>query len=237
MEKGKTGKYLKYAIGEIILVVIGILIALQINTWNENRQKRNLEEGYLTEIKENLVRDSLNISETILFHKQKADSITETLALFKQAENGLSYFSSLQLKLPILASHYDFEPVRTAFDNMVSSEKIRLISNEKLRLSLSNYYSDYSYKELSQDRLQQLTRKFVDDIVPKIMFKETISSLVGVELNIASSSEINIHKDKQVISNLFLTFLLSKTVHDELANKKEVIENLIAQIETEKNAR
>ncbi len=38
METGKTGKYFKYAIGEIILVVIGILIALQINNWNENRK-------------------------------------------------------------------------------------------------------------------------------------------------------------------------------------------------------
>ena len=40
MEKNKTGKYLKYAIGEILLVVIGILIALQINTWNEERLKQ-----------------------------------------------------------------------------------------------------------------------------------------------------------------------------------------------------
>ncbi len=38
LEEGKIGKYFKYAIGEIILVVIGILIALQINNWNENRR-------------------------------------------------------------------------------------------------------------------------------------------------------------------------------------------------------
>ncbi len=38
METGKTGKYFKYAIGEIVLVVIGILIALSINTWNENNK-------------------------------------------------------------------------------------------------------------------------------------------------------------------------------------------------------
>mgnify|MGYP001816506302 CR=1 FL=1 len=42
MEKNKTGKYLKYAIGEILLVVIGILIALQINTWNEYQKKKAL---------------------------------------------------------------------------------------------------------------------------------------------------------------------------------------------------
>jgi hypothetical protein len=39
MAKNKTGKYFKYAIGEIVLVVIGIIIALQINNWNENRKK------------------------------------------------------------------------------------------------------------------------------------------------------------------------------------------------------
>ena len=43
MEKNKTGKYLKYAIGEIILVVIGILIAVSINNWNERQKKRFFE--------------------------------------------------------------------------------------------------------------------------------------------------------------------------------------------------
>ena len=50
MEKNKTGKYFKYAIGEIILVVIGILIALQINNWNENRINKNKFEAYLDEM-------------------------------------------------------------------------------------------------------------------------------------------------------------------------------------------
>lgn len=47
MEKNKTGKYLKYAFGEIILVVIGILIALQINNFNNGRQEMKIEQSYL----------------------------------------------------------------------------------------------------------------------------------------------------------------------------------------------
>ena len=55
MEKNKTGKYFKYAIGEIILVVIGILIALQINNWNETKKKTIETRNVLLEIKEDLI--------------------------------------------------------------------------------------------------------------------------------------------------------------------------------------
>ncbi|MBK8515376.1 MAG: hypothetical protein IPL55_03525 [Saprospiraceae bacterium] len=54
LNDGKTTKYLKYAIGEIVLVVIGILIALQINNWNENRKTRLDEIKLLTNIKKAL---------------------------------------------------------------------------------------------------------------------------------------------------------------------------------------
>ena len=50
LSEGKTRKYLKYAIGEIIHVVIGILIALQINNWNNNMQQDKLERKYLTKL-------------------------------------------------------------------------------------------------------------------------------------------------------------------------------------------
>jgi hypothetical protein len=54
METGKTSKYLKYAIGEIILVMIGILLALQVNNWNENRNAYNNSKNYLFEITNDL---------------------------------------------------------------------------------------------------------------------------------------------------------------------------------------
>ena len=50
LETGKTGKYFKYAIGEIALVMIGILLALQVNTWNEGRKLKNEEQELLTNL-------------------------------------------------------------------------------------------------------------------------------------------------------------------------------------------
>jgi hypothetical protein len=65
MEKNKTGKYLKYAIGEIVLVVIGILIALQINNWNESRKENFKEREILSYTIENLKSDSLSLVKLI----------------------------------------------------------------------------------------------------------------------------------------------------------------------------
>ena len=57
--ENKTTKYLKYAIGEVVLVIIGILLALQINNWNENRIKKAKTDNYLraliTEIERNIL--------------------------------------------------------------------------------------------------------------------------------------------------------------------------------------
>ena len=61
MEQNKTSKYFKYAIGEIVLVVIGILIALQINNWNEKRKEKLIERELLTYTIENLKKDSLSL--------------------------------------------------------------------------------------------------------------------------------------------------------------------------------
>ena len=63
MEQNKTGKYLKYAIGEIVLVVIGILIALSINNWNENRKDISLKESYIENLIVDLNKDIENLGQ------------------------------------------------------------------------------------------------------------------------------------------------------------------------------
>jgi hypothetical protein len=65
MEKNKTGKYLKYAVGEIILVVLGILIALQINNWNENQKLNTKKQAYYSQLLDDLSKD-LQFSKTTI---------------------------------------------------------------------------------------------------------------------------------------------------------------------------
>jgi hypothetical protein len=79
MEKNKTGKYFKYAIGEIVLVVIGILIALSINNWNENRNEIIRLNRILDIVKADFVKDTLILRNKIKFYEVKSSQILDVL--------------------------------------------------------------------------------------------------------------------------------------------------------------
>lgn len=79
----KIGQYLKYAVGEIILVVIGILIALQINNWNEGRINSSLVNTYKKSLIQNLVKDSVNIQNKLI-------EINEDLKIIEEYEHRVS---------------------------------------------------------------------------------------------------------------------------------------------------
>jgi len=66
ISEGKTTNYLKYAFGEIVLVVIGILIALSINNWNEKRKIEKMGKEYIREIYTDLTNDILNLNEILI---------------------------------------------------------------------------------------------------------------------------------------------------------------------------
>ena len=88
----KNGRYLKYAFGEVILVVIGILIALQINNWNENRKNRILEKEILTE----LIATAKSNHESLLKGLESWESTTKSLNLIMQViDQRLPYADSL----------------------------------------------------------------------------------------------------------------------------------------------
>lgn len=75
LAESKTTKYLKYAVGEIVLVVIGILIALQINNWNERKKEEVIVFNFLANLKEALTDDINSLEHTISFNKTRLKGI------------------------------------------------------------------------------------------------------------------------------------------------------------------
>jgi len=135
--ENKTGKYFKYAIGEIVLVVIGILIALQINNWNENRKTKNQEINYYCQLVDNLNSDLSNIR----LSENSLDVRLETAQRFlinlikKQDKKDLL----IQDWLGVVRSR-SFVPTRAAINDITSSGKLEIISNDDHKTAILDYY-------------------------------------------------------------------------------------------------
>ena len=84
--ENKTGKYFKYALGEIVLVVIGILIALQINNWNESRKKDRTKQSYYNQLITDIDKDSVVINRLIEVTQKSIDDYQKYMELFKKPD-------------------------------------------------------------------------------------------------------------------------------------------------------
>jgi len=133
----KAGKYLKYAIGEVILVVIGILIALQINNWNESRKIMQQETLALKQLKKDLLSEAIFINDA-------NKNFNENLLYLKEVSNG-NYenvdMASFFLKI---ASTLDFSAMtsETKYLGLKFNGNLDIISNNVLREKIIEFYEN-----------------------------------------------------------------------------------------------
>lgn len=139
MEAGKTSRYLKYAIGEIVLVVIGILIALQINNWNENRKDRVKEKHYISNLKRD-VKNQIKSTKELITFKEKAIKQIETVLSNANKNNGFSNTSEQLKELQNLIPNITFKVYASTFSDLQSSGNMNLISNKDLSDKINQYY-------------------------------------------------------------------------------------------------
>lgn len=138
----KFSKYLLYAIGEIILVVIGILIALSINNRNEKQKQSIQEEALLKEMKENLLSDLADIRYNII---EDSATLYSNQLILKQLEEDLPYHDSLSLHYGRLPRSSTLVANASAYESL-KNYGVNLISNDSLRAEITNLYSArYNY--------------------------------------------------------------------------------------------
>ena len=153
LSEGKTGTYFKYAIGEIILVVIGILIALQINNWNESRKQHQVELNILNEILVNLDTDLNNLDLKI---KECYKFRIRSTKVLEHLQNNSPITDSLKYYYSGLVGHGNFQPTTAAYENLIS-KGVDIIQNESIRQAISELYS-VKYFTMVEDRRTYVRR-------------------------------------------------------------------------------
>ncbi|HEY5689502.1 MAG TPA: DUF6090 family protein [Yeosuana sp.] len=145
ISQNKLSKYLVYAIGEIILVVIGILIALQVNNWNEELKTRKEEQNTLVKLFResdeivNYLNDVCNRYDTLILKINKSANALNNKALNEMSEEDFAFgvYSTAYFE--------SISPPKSTFEELNSTGKINAIQSESVRISISNYYSKLEY--------------------------------------------------------------------------------------------
>lgn len=151
-DDNKPMKYLRYAIGEIMLVVIGILIALSINNWNEGR-KNNLKESLLVKnIIEDLKLDSIHINKSLNEVANQMEAVDNLIAKVLDSINILNYDT-----MGFIRFSTDFRPI----SQRNHAESVSNLENIFVRKLLQDYF-------LKEDEIMDFFTEYVDIIHKKI---------------------------------------------------------------------
>jgi Family of unknown function (DUF6090) len=225
MGDSKT-KYLKYAIGEILLVVIGILIALSINNWNEHRTNRNEELKFLSAIKVDLLatQEELNINidrqRRVLNNCARLINLMEAYeakdnreALISKHANQFQYYIQKGALL-----WWRAEPITGSYDAMVGSGKTALIANTEISRQLAQYNSLSKSDFEDQENAMNLLAKLSEDISP------FLNGLWRYNENYFQGDEevIDLKYDEAKVNRAMLGLLSNKSFQGTLIHKENL---------------
>lgn len=223
--QGRIARYLTYALGEILLVVIGILIALQLNNWNSEQKAAKEELKILQEMHHNLVNDLKDCGWNINKQKELARS---NMTVLRHLEDRTPFHDSLRFHYGNLI--YSTTQLRnmSAYDHL-KAKGIDLIQNDSLRRHITAVYSERYYyierQELEYDNQVQLNQ-----LLPQLNAKLVYDNIskTGAPINLASLQDDDAFKG---------TLRMNVNVRKHMVNRYEGLhadlQNLIGHIDEE----
>ena len=214
--ENKTSKYFKYAIGEIILVVIGILIALQINNWNEERKNRNREQSILKNLQSDFKANIDNVDKTYNSFLEAYEASANLLEIISSSD--AIYGSEIEYLLDEIINKTMSLDINTgSINEILNTGSINLIRDTYLKKQLSNW----SYFETdTQDDIVIYRDYLFDFFIPSLTNKALLRNMEvpdffeeDLKLQIISKSNFKIDYNKTIRTIEFENELYNNTLN------------------------
>ncbi|MEM9000641.1 MAG: DUF6090 family protein [Bacteroidota bacterium] len=162
LSENKVSKYLLYAIGEIVLVVIGILIAVQINNYSELQKERKQEQVLLSNLSNDVGLDIRQIGHNTKISQERLQRLDSLVQLLKVPDS-VETFHFIRQSYEFVFDQY-FKSNSGIFDEAVSSGKMSYIKNESLRQDIFNYYRN-AKETYTDGTTRQVTDEFITPLL------------------------------------------------------------------------
>jgi len=222
---------MQYVIGEIILVVIGILIALSINNWNEASKNEALGTNYLIRISKDLENDLLEFDDAHKLAQQRKHRVSFLQEAINKPElvlDSTSYFIQ-----SIITAGYTFNPTISnhSFEELKSSGRLALIEDEKLRVSIAKYY-DFAFNHTQWDFLSKDTQLKYNEYLRGILNQEQLNWVLSNYYDPELPFEIS----KRELDDIYQRFKSKKDFHYILqqtySDKHEAIQYMLSAMKS-----
>jgi hypothetical protein len=229
ISQDKTSTYIKYAVGEIILVVIGILIALSINNWNEQRKQNNEEIYILNQLKIEFEADSIKINTLEKLTSGKVKQSKNLLKLIKEYDKDSTKITPLY---PIFLigkaiPFYDYSPT---YNELVNSGKLNVISNDSIKVAINDFINHNAlmestlYADMKAKKASYMNHvfKYFNGEINGLLWQSKMSDLpellaLGADYNgFMKNTNTKFEINKVLASDSELLFIYNKNVKNKL---------------------
>ncbi len=221
LTENKFGKYLAYAVGEIILVIIGILIALAINEQSKNKNNLELRDLYIIQLNDEADR---NLKELTDLENGATEMLKELDTLLQLIDNKEYDNPKLSLKSFVLISSNKFYPIMITYENLKFSGDLKLFDDLNLRNSISETYETFypikRFESLDQEAIAAFYENF---LMPNVRFRYmgNSSENYGKEVyfeNMVLSRMVTIRQNRDAYANSIESLKKLKNTFAELHN-------------------
>ncbi|WP_411896252.1 hypothetical protein [Winogradskyella sp. A2] len=225
LTEGKTGKYIKYAIGEIALVVIGILIALQVNNANEvrksNRELDKINQNLLQEFESN--QKALNTAINQL--KWTKQGSLKVLSMIGKSESELM-ITNIDSIIEISLFWPTWKPTNFVLNELKSTGKLSLYKNSKIKDLLFEYERQSEYVNDWNRRMEKSSQDIIDYIKNNASLRNVNHNRISIKKSDLDFNNVKLFSDIRFENQIDEKVLFSQF----LENIYEETDNLINQI-------
>ena len=171
LNEGQGKKYFFYAIGEIFLVVVGILIALSINNWNKEKELRKAERKVYQNILSKINNDKNDIEANVIYNDDRMVQFHHADAIIES--NDREQIDTLKVILRKLYEYSDVDVSNNIYQNLVNSGELKLLKNDTIILQLQELEEHYIYiNRIESIHWQVILRYIGPGLIDNLHFKD-----------------------------------------------------------------
>jgi len=199
LSENKLSKYLMYAVGEIILVVIGILIALSINNWNENKKLRNSEQQYLRDLQAEFSFNKNELKSIMQLNKSNLEYALIILDNTGPENLKINEVEIGNLLTKSLSNEIQFDPNQGVLNEIINSGKLGVFGSRELKFALSSWSGNLYRVRLQEQELLNMRSRTIELVRNNANLRKVLEAeLKYFDIKKTKFKEGNLHLLKSV---------------------------------------